>query len=232
MLPLTGRDQIRFTPRDKEGQPDAPVYLIGVPTVMGRARYRQALVEEGLRFHARGAFCAAAREWLEQIRPANLDDLRGVVDDFEAAQQQAQSGEGEIAPEILQRWSELVELLTGQSPRAARMAADNQLYLTMAPYLAAAQFLMGWEHIDLPYRREADGKVALDLLGQLPEQDIGAIWLKILDVLEPSAAQRKNSASPSSSGDSPIPSRAATKRTKKQTAPATSSANPSTSPKP
>lgn len=208
MLPLTGKDVHRFTPPGREGEADAPVYLIATPTPMGRARYRQAMLAEGLRYWSRTAFCAAARDWLEQIAPENLEELLEVVSGIETLTDETEATSGAdpdarpVEPDserltLLAKWGELSTMLTEQSPRVAKMAGDNKLFLDMTPYLAASLFVVGWENVPVAFRRGADRLVPMELLGELDEGDLGAVWLKIMSLMDVTAAQRKNSASPS-----------------------------------
>lgn len=228
MLPLTGKDVHRFTPPARDGEADAPVYLIATPSPIGRARYRQALIAEGLRYWSRKAFCAAARAWLEEIGPDNLDDLLDVVGGVEALDESEPAGgldtgdAGEAARDddeaaaragLLIKWGEISAMLAEQSPRVAKMAADNKLFLDAAPYIAASMFLQGWENLPATFRRGPDRLVPMELLAELDEADLGAAWLKIMSLMNVTAAQRKNSASPSGPRDTAIPSTTTEPRT-------------------
>lgn len=214
MLPLTARDKHRVTPAHYEGRADAPVYIVGTPTPIGRARYRHLLITEGLRYWTRPQLLDAARAWLDQVKPENLDALLDTIDAVEGIDRAAEDADrdreaSEADRSALTEWDEILRTIGAQSPAVAGMLADNKLFGDASPYLAAGMFLEGWENVAQPFRRGADRMVPADLLAEMPEEDVGAIWQTCIDLMQVSGAQRKNSASPSSPRATPTPSQTA-----------------------
>jgi hypothetical protein len=219
MLPLTRNSLIRFTPPELEGTEKPPVYLIGIPSVAGRAELRRAIAAAGMRYWPESDFSKEARKYLEEVRPDNLADLLAVVDGLEAVKLPEPLPEGETESEAAaaererleaeamaarEKWNELLELLSQQCPRLGKMTGDNVHYSMLSPYISVAMFLRGWENVEPQFKRLSDGTVPHELLEELPPGHVGQIWRRINELMQPNRAQEKNFKSPSQSAGSPM----------------------------
>lgn len=218
MIPLTRRDPVRFTPEELRGQPGAPVYLIGVPTIAGRAALNRAMAENGAKYWLPGAFCAEARKVIEDAKPDNLSEVVGVIEEVEALPDVESASE-----ELARKWELIIGSLRRYAPTIAAMEADNGFWMQMAPYIYAAHFLLGWENVAVEYRRGADRRVLPEVIEQLPAEHVWEIFREINRLMRPSQDQEKNSASPSSS--QPGPATSAAEKQPLTEASGTSSAN-------
>lgn len=197
MLPLS-KKPIRFTPRGYEGAENPPTYVLGVPTIAGKAELRRALASAGMRHWGRAEFGQAARNHIEAVRPENAAELIAVLDRVDDLDLQVEPDPDAVA-EAERQWDELLSILATQSPEIARMFGDNLHYRSLSPYLSAALFLRGWENVGAEFRRAADGTVAMELLEELPERHVQEIFIKLNELMFVSRGQEKNSGSPSPS---------------------------------
>lgn len=206
MLPISAREPVRFTPdhyRDEDGAvpAGAPVYLIAVPTLRGKAEFNRACVAAGLVTHDRAAMIATLREGVAaQIEEDQAGPLLDMLDRIEAAGA-GSGGDGSGAepdPRDLEDFVVLQNDMRRHWPKYAAMVADGVHYQQMAPVIAAQIFLAGWEEIEAPFLRR-NGQVGEELLCLLPEEDVIAIGIRALALFAPSEAEAKNSGSRSPS---------------------------------
>lgn len=205
MLPISAREPVRFTPdhyRSEDGAvpAGAPVYLIAVPTLRGKAEFNRACVAAGLVTHDRTAMIATLREGVAaQIEEDQAGPLLDMLDRIETAGAGSEAGDaGGPDPRDLEDFVILQNDMRRHWPRYAAMVADGVHYQQMAPVIAAQIFLAGWEGIEAPFRRQS-GQVGEELLGLLPEEDVIAIGIRALALFAPSEAEAKNSGSRSPS---------------------------------
>lgn len=183
-------------------------YLLKVPTVYERARYRQQLAAHGARRHGTAALAAELRRGIEAVMAG--DDvaearaaLLAAVDAGQAAFDQALAlvAQGDDAA-VAEAWDAAVahdrklEVLAaavhdGHEPYRA-MLADNQVYWQVAGLVAAKLFLAGWEGIDVPFRRNTQGVVPDELLAVIPEAHLPVISRELEGLLAPGEARAKN----------------------------------------
>lgn len=203
MLPLSAKDVLRYTPDVTGDRPNPPTYLLSVPTKRTRAIYERDCVAEGIVQHSINDQIDAMIADLRELAPEGVD---GMIARLEEARD---AGIGALEVEERQT-IDTIGLEVQRFPgRYARIAADRAFYNAWAPYIACRHFLVGWEDLDLPFVRKGD-RVPEDLLDQLPDADVNGAGWHVLMHTYLSAAQRKNSASPSQSLDSPEPSTATT----------------------
>lgn len=191
-LPITTKTPIRWTPEEEAHKPDAPVYLIGVPTVRGRSAYRRRLAQEGVVYWPEKELAARAREVIDAASVPDIEDLHHAIDAFELGF----PGEADEKSRLAQIWGDLAVSLHRNDPKFAAMRGDNQYFIDMVPVIAASMFLVGWENVNLPFSRDPDGCVPMEIISQIPANHLYGIWSK---TREPSEAQRKNSNAPLSS---------------------------------
>lgn len=213
MLPASSRDLIRFIPREfsTEARAEAeqrggdlsrfetpPVYLIGVPTVMGRAAWRRDVAAAGARYWTDELMLEALRYGIRLVVEAEQQpELLAIVDRYEEEKAAASEGASGATPN-----GDLVEIeraIRTHYPRYAEMEADRVFWLTVAPIKAAQHFLRGWENLATRFERKA-GLVSEAALGGLPETHVMEIGFKAMNLMVPGKDQEKNFASPSPSG--------------------------------
>lgn len=179
---------------------DGVIYLVKPATRLEKAEWRRDLARMRCHYPADAEMLAALRGALRALAPANLADLLALVDEIEA-----------IADPLdrfarLPELKPLADLVRPFADELLRLETARQFYLDVAPLLAAARFLVGIEGGDVPYRREAEGLVAEDVLEALSDSAINQIGSKAMALFNLSEAQAKNSAAPSPSQPSPLPS--------------------------
>jgi hypothetical protein len=227
MLPISSKDIVHFTPRldflatlrdllskaesdkaraDFQAMIDAvqaeieaapqPVYRLAVPSHLQRAAFRRDLLATGATYAGDKALYAALRADIEAISPDNLAEALEIIDAVEAVGKPADAD-----PELRDRYAEIARIARSLGGRYAGVEGDFEFYLSVAPFIACRHFLIGWEGVDAPFVRR--GNLTTDeTLGHLDENEMRAVGFKILNLMQPTKAMEKNSASPSRSASS------------------------------
>lgn len=195
---------------------EQPVYRLAVPSHLQRAAFRRDLLATGATYAGDRVLYAALRADIEAIGPTNLDEALEIVDAVEAVGKPADAD-----PDLRDRYAEIARIARSLGGRYAGVEGDFEFYLSVAPFIACRHFLMGWEGVkdaagtDAPFVRR--GNLTTDeTLGHLDENEMRAVGFKILNLMQPTKAMEKNSASPSRSASSRTLSPTAKK--KRQTA--------------
>lgn len=214
MAVLSANDLDRFTPPHRASDPVPPVYLIAPMTWRQRAAWRADLARGGVsRIPTDEEFVRGVRAALEEVAPDNLAECLEAVNAMlgvmaappMAPETPAVSpAEGEDAPapdperaaELRRRTAVLdaygvVERAMLTHPRVAGMAAERSLFNSLAPMLAVAHALRGWEGVDVPFARR-NGVVPDDVLDRVPEDDLRAAGYRALELMRVSETARKN----------------------------------------
>jgi len=208
---LTTKHSVVVDITDANGEATDRRYLLAVPTIPTRARFRSALAAAGVIAHAHAEFAAAARETLLEV---NTEETLGLLS---LCDRVAEVGPSALEGDDAVRWKDVSNTLMRVDPRYRQLVADNTYYLEMAPVIAARVFLTGWENTGLPFQPGLDGLISNDLIEAVAEKfrgDLFQIWVKIVAMLSPDQSAEKNSASPSPSSGSPEVSAAAAKSSK------------------
>lgn len=193
------------------------VYLLRVPTVADRPRYRHAVRVAGGRQWSEtqllDAMADGVREILAEDDPQREDLLAAITDhhalwhslyaDIRSRAISLDSDRdgylariSELKPPAVIRDIEAVVL--DHYPRYASMVADREVYQEIAAVVAARMFLEGWEGGEAPYTR-GRGDPPDDVLWQIPMAHLGAIGREVERLLEPEPDRVKNSVSLSGS---------------------------------
>lgn len=216
MAVLSANDLDRFTPPHRANDPAPPVYLIAPMTWRQRAAWRADLARGGVsRIPTDEEFVRGVRSALEEVAPDNLTECLDAVDAMlgvmaapplgpEPPAFPTPEGEQDTAPppdpareaEIKRRTAVLdaygvVERAMLTHPRVAGMAAERSLFNSLAPMLAVAHALRGWEGVDVPFARR-NGIVPDDVLDRVPEDDLRAAGYRALELMRVSETARKN----------------------------------------
>lgn len=192
-LPLTKKDLIRFTPE----RDNAPTYLLGVPTLAGRANFRRKIEEEGASFISDAALLDTLRDGVrEHVTDNQKEEVLGLIDEFEAC------APLEILPELISKIKDIEKQIRDVYPTYREAVAARGYYLSIMPLVAAKCFLRGIEGGDVKFQSKA-GTVTDECMDALPEEDVKAIGWEAFQLLTPTAAQIKNSGSPLQSAANP-----------------------------
>jgi hypothetical protein len=213
-LPISAKEQYRFMPSDfgsetREAEETAanklrgkkreqklaeitakfetpPVYLLATPTILERAKWRRSVLATGARWHDDGAMIACLKRGIiEVVAPAQEADLLDIVDRFAGC-------DGGQAPEDLAiDFEEIERTVQGAYPAYAGLAADRAYWLSVAPILAAQQFLSGWENVEAPFEQRA-GQLSEDCLAMIPEAHVMEVGLKAIELMSPTEELAKN----------------------------------------
>ena len=213
-LPTSAKDQSRFTPSDftseaREAEETAanklrgkkreqklaeiaarfenpPIYLLAIPTILERAKWRRSVLATGARWHDDEAMVACLKRGItEALAPAQEAELLDIVDRF------AGFDEGQAPEDLAMDFEEIERTVQGAYPAYAGLAADRAYWLSVAPIIAAQHFLRGWENIEAPFEQRA-GQLTEDCLAMIPEAHIMEIGLKAIELMSPTEDLAKN----------------------------------------
>ena len=221
MAVLSANDLDRFTPSHRASDPVPPVYLIAPMTWRQRAAWRADLARGGVsRIPTDEEFVRGVRSALEEVAPDNLPECLEAVDAMlgvmaappmapepmpppaapatrgDEPAVAATEPDPERTAEVKRRTAVLdaygvVERAMLTHPRVAGMAAERSLFNSLAPMLAVAHALRGWEGVDVPFARR-NGIVPDDVLDRVPEDDLRAAGYRALELMRVSETARKN----------------------------------------
>ena len=216
MAVLSANDLDRYTPPHRASDPAPPVYLIAPMTWRQRAAWRGDLARSGVsRIPTDDEFVRGVRAALEEVAPENLAECLDAVDAMLGLMAAGPMPEADAPPpaeggapapeptpdperdaEIARRTAVVdaygtVERAMATHPRVAGMAAERTMFNGLAPVLAAAHALRGWEGVAVPFVRR-NGIVPDDTLDRLPEDDLRAVGFRALELMRVSDATRKN----------------------------------------
>jgi hypothetical protein len=208
---LSRRDIDRFTPPGHEAEEKPPVYLIAPLTWRERAAFRAELARLGVppAYPVDAQLVGAVRDAVEELAPDNATELLASIDAFKAilddplptpsaeegseerAEQQRTFDEGlEARRPMLEAYQAILDAMR-RHPKVAGVLADRTMFFEVAPTLAAAYALRGWENVDVPFARK-NGVVDDAALDALPRGDLIAAGLRALALQSPGGAERKN----------------------------------------
>ena len=213
-LPTSAKEHTRFTPSDhtsevREAEESAanklrgkkreqklaeiaarfespPIYFLATPTILERAKWRRAVLATGARWHDDDAMVVCLKRGIsEVVAPAQEAELLDIVDRF------AGYDEGQAPEDLAIEFEEIERTVQGAYPAYAGLAADRAYWLSVAPILAAQQFLSGWENIDAPFEQRA-GQLTEDCLAMIPEAHVMEVGLKAIELMSPTGDLAKN----------------------------------------
>lgn len=190
MKPPITKAPHRFTPEYYEGAEAAPVYLIKPATGRDLIDYQTLLTSQGIHMPMPMQITAAIRSGIKDRMDADeYAALNDVLDRYEA---NIELNEDES---LLFDTACTALRLAGYAP-FTQIEAARQRYTLLAPRLAAASFLVGWENVmaaetALEFKRHA-GLVPDELLSQLPDKDIYSIGWAAMRLASPSKDDEKN----------------------------------------
>jgi hypothetical protein len=163
-----------------------PIYFLATPTILERAKWRHAVLATGARWHDDDAMVACLKRGISEVAaPDQEAELLDIVDRF------ASYGEGRAPEDLAIDFEEIERTVQGAYPAYAGLAADRAYWLSVAPILAAQQFLRGWENIDAPFEQRA-GQLTEDCLAMIPESEVMEIGLKAIELMSPTEDLAKN----------------------------------------
>ena len=187
---FSARETEWFTP------PDSPrSYLLQPLTYRERSAMRRELRRVGGIPPERAALLEGMREALRQVQPVNLDACLAIVDEAEAAPDDA-SAQARLA---------VVEQAVVDVPAYAAMTDAQVRHNDAVPYVAARHGLRDWRGPGLPDFARVDGVVLDDLLEELPAAEIGIIGWRAYVLAMLGRSAEGNSAALSPSPESPTP---------------------------
>ena len=193
---ISGRDLERFTPEWRAPEETPPVYLIAPLTLRERAAWQRDLTRSGATWHSDADVLAAVREAVREAAPDNEAEVLGAIDQLIGALADNPAAmtppEGEDDPLAAARAAYApVEAVMRSHPSVASLIADRGYFNMIAPMLAAAHALRGWEGIDVPFRRER-GLVPEDVLERLKPEDMAACGWRAMALFRVGDTDAKN----------------------------------------
>lgn len=165
------------------------LYHVAALTIRERAAYRADMAREGCRLPTRGELLAGLRQALEELAPANLDDLKALVQRAEAALTDESAAPLNEADQVAMG---VVEAAARQVPAYAAMLADQVRWFALMPYITARHALRGWELKALPPFKRVRGVVPDELLEEVGEEDLSIIASAAMDLMFVAKPAEKN----------------------------------------
>lgn len=210
MIRTTTSTPIPFTPSFLEGQPKAPSFLLVAGGVMARADIEAELAGplragEVYGYELRQAFRSGLTALL--AGDPDLDHLLELeATEAERASEALRSGADAepLADDDRRLLSQARDVLTEHWPDYQALVTRMERRRKFAPLLAFRRFCVGWENIDVPWRRGLDGLIPEDLLTaeNIEPILISAAGGRAFSMLY-GGGQEKNSPQPSQSDDGP-----------------------------
>lgn len=163
MIPLSADEIVSFTPPSLANLATPPVFMLRPVTNRDARAFRRICMVEGLTYHSPADLRA------EQLRGLKIHWSEA---DFEKGKALLESIWDAIDQGVDVEQSDLdaaiaVEVSLGRVYQPIRvMAADNEDFNALAPQLALTLFVVGWQNLDVPYRREA-GTVPIKTINEL-----------------------------------------------------------------
>ena len=157
---------------------------------------------------SRGQVREALRRAVRELSPGNAEELLSVIEAGEAAAEEvmALTRAGETASQdVTDALSRLgqIELAAASHPAYAETLAAQQRWMAMLPFVAARLALRGWEGPELPPFQRVRGMVPEELLEAVPADELEQIGNRAYDLMQVNKVAEGNSASPSSSPETP-----------------------------
>lgn len=234
---LNAGEPVRFTPADQMERPEGErvTYLLRVPTLWDRPKYRRAVDRHGVQAIGLGDLLAALDAALARLLAGDAEALAGnraIVAGYRdslTGLAEADAAGREAAYRAFAAAHRAFVEVEGRVIRAdetyAGLTADRAWAQNVAGIEAARQFLVGWAGVPAEFATVPGAGAPDSVLVNVPEAHLRAIGAEVERLMQPSAAEAKNSVSPSSGSAAPTSSTAARKPRRK----ARSKATPGTS---
>jgi hypothetical protein len=188
------RPAVEFTPSGSTN-----TYLIAPLSFRERQAFRGEMLREIGIYPAPALMLAALRESIRGAAPANAADLLAAVDAAEADPNDA---------EAATKLAAIESAFTGAGPYG-EMLATRYAFIGLLPLYALRHGLRDWHGEGLPEFTRTGGLVPLDLLDELPADDVEAAGNFALTLGQPGPSAEKNSVPPSPSPAIPTATAAA-----------------------
>lgn len=193
MIPFSSKEVVRVPV-------DQVTYLVAVPTLLSRATYRREVASLGAVYHSDETMLNALRDG---VRECVVDNQQGtlieIIDSFEIEQQKAvdigddvTDEERESLEDLRNRVDEIERFMQREYGRYNQMSADRGYWLSVAPIVAFAQFVTGWEGGELNYKAR-NGQVCESLMDHMPANHVDVVGWKAITLMSPTGGQEKNS---------------------------------------
>lgn len=152
-----------------------------------RQAFRAELARVGGIMPAQAQLIEGLREGLRELAPDNLAELLAVIDQAQAAPEDAG----------MQARLAAIEALAATLPVYADLLAARTRYLGAYPFIAARHCLRGWAGPGLPDYGTDRAGLALDrLLDEVPEEELEAVGWRASALMSPAPAAMGNFAAP------------------------------------
>ena len=213
MLPISTKEPVRFTPTRLAGKPDAPTFLLRVPTLRERIALDAAIAAEGVRYPTDAELARTLREAIaEHVVDEQQPELLVHVEGLEVATEEGKQPDPELATTLV----EIGATLRPHHRALAEIEAERTRFLAIAMLVRAEMLILGVEGENAPPVERRGGRLT-EACGEAIERRYGAgtlyeIGARTVALTNPTADDAKNSASPAPSPPGPATSKAARKR--------------------
>ena len=188
----------RFTPPWREGEPNAPVYLIRAGGVIER---------DALEAELSGTY-RAPKAHLPEIRQVRREGVLHLLADdpeldhvLELIGREAADGEEpeQLSPDEQRLLTEIHGILAEFWPDYRDLMGQIARREQFLPTLAFRRFVVGWENVDVPFARDRHGVITDASLREIDPLELKVAGFRAYGRLFPETDAEKNSAPPSSS---------------------------------
>ncbi|MBU8540808.1 hypothetical protein [Falsiroseomonas tokyonensis] len=198
MTPILSRDDSVW--HQPPGSPRR--YLLAPMTRRERNLFRRAMVIEGAVMHSNERILEGLRFAVQELAPANLDEVLALIDEAEAEQKERQADPaGQAGPATARLVP--IEAAARAVPAYATLLADRSFFMATYPAVAARFALRGWEGPGLPEFQRRNGEAAADALEAVPDDDLTSLGIEAYRMAFLSQDAEKNCAAPSQSDGTP-----------------------------
>jgi hypothetical protein len=174
---FTRRGPVEFTP------PDSPrSYMLAPLSYRERQAFRAEMLRDVGLYPAPALMLEALRDAVRTAAPANLAELLAAIDAAEAAPEDAAAAA---------RLTVVEGAFTGAGGYGDMLAARHR-YIGLLPFYAARHALRGWSGPDLPDFTRVRGLVPLELLDELPPDELEAVGYQASALMQVGGSTAKN----------------------------------------
>ena len=224
--PIT-RKTVRFTPPELEGREGAPVYILKMPSKRDQIEFKSAIAGSGLRYPSNEELFECMRDdlrvnvqefeplikaidayeeqvaALDEFTAGAIDRLAEIADDERDATSETLAKDApKVDPALIDQINKIEKDMRAHCPAYNDLLRQRTRFNELYPLMVVEQFLVDWEHVDAEFGR-VNGLVDDESLSAIPDDQIRAIFRRMMELIAPTPDQAKNSVSPSGSSQDP-----------------------------
>jgi len=188
LIPISSKDIIRFTPSAYKDDPAAPVYILSVPTIAGKAKFHREMAVNGCKFHSDEEFIQMLREGVNAvIEESQRASVLETIDVYDLYRKEKKESAADLALEI----ANIEKTILQHYQPYAELNADRNFYFSMYPIILTSLFLKGWENKEPAFKKTGD-HISEESINAISAGDLNEIGMKLMELMSPSGKTEKN----------------------------------------